>query len=51
MKLSKFDLESKMSILDMKQIKVGCGTCSTGHASCSSSNNDFDNSTGDSDHG
>ena len=49
MKLSKFDLEKRMSIADMKTIKAGCASCTSGGATCSSASRDADNGSTDSD--
>jgi hypothetical protein len=50
MKLSRFDLEKRMSIADMKLIKAGCATCNTGGNSCTCSGTDVEQGGKESDY-
>lgn len=49
MLLSKFDLDQKMSIAEMKAVKAGAACCSDGVRNTSSTSNDYMTSTSDSD--
>ncbi|MDR3653456.1 MAG: hypothetical protein P4L34_10885 [Paludibacter sp.] len=50
MKLSKFDLEKRMSIADMKMIKAGCAETWSGGGHCTSSGSDSETNGSEYDH-